>query len=201
MKKLIVIILVVILAIFLFKDVAKNYIPQDYINKAESAISYIKDEAKSAVRKTAKFLKVIDGDTILVEDENGNEERIRLIGIDTPESVNSDEEKNCPEGKEASDYTKSLLSDVETVYLTYDKEEQDKYGRELCYVWLNDDTSDINNMLNYQLVKNGIAKPMCIMPNCSYATEFDDAESFAKENKNGFWKSGSLFYNEKNLSR
>lgn len=195
MKKLIVIILVVILVIFLLKDVVKTYVPKNYIDKAESAISYIKDEAKSAIHETVKFLKVIDGDTILVEDENGNEKRIRLIGIDTPESVNPDEEKNCPEGKEASDYTKSLLSDVETVYLTYDKEEQDKYGRELCYVWLNDDTSDINNMLNYQLVKNGIAKPMCIMPNCSYATEFDDAESFAKENKNGFWQKEKIFDN------
>lgn len=200
MKKIILIILFILVFVVCFRGI-KSYIPEEYVDKAESAVSFIEKEAKTALEKTVKFVKVIDGDTILVRDQNGEERKIRLIGIDTPESVNPDEDRNCPEGKVASDYTKSLLSNKETLYLSYDEEEQDKYGRELCYVWLNDDTSDLDYMLNYQLVKNGIAKTMCVMPNCSYATDFDDAELFAKENKNGFWKSGSLFYNEKNLSR
>ena len=75
---------------------------------------------------------VVDGDTLTVTDEDSNEFKVRRIGCNTPESVSSDENKNCEEGRLASQYTKSLLSEGQTVYLEYDNDRYDKYG----WVWL-----------------------------------------------------------------
>lgn len=138
--------------------------------------------------------RVIDGDTLLVE-INGNEERVRLIGVDTPESVNPDQSKNSKEGKEASDYTKSIIKEGQIVYLEYDKETNDKYGRTLAYVWLTDDIPTVPTMdeiseymLNGILLSNGYAKTMKIKPNTKYSYRFDLIEMKAKSNSEGFWK-------------
>ncbi len=100
-------------------------------------------EKDSAALDEATVLYVVDGDTIVV-DNNGNEEKIRMIGVNTPESVHSDESKNTPEGKEASDFTKTQLKEGMTVYLQYDEEKEDQYGRILAYIWLTDDC-DLQN--------------------------------------------------------
>ena len=76
---------------------------------------------------TVKVTRVVDGDTIIV-DLNGVEERVRLIGIDTPESVHPDASRNLPEGKVASEFTKSRLEGKE-VKLEFDVQERDQYGR------------------------------------------------------------------------
>ena len=138
---------------------------------------------------TVTLEKVVDGDTIVVN-KDGSNIKVRLIGVDTPESVSANESENCIEGEEASEYTKSLLNDVETMYITYDTEYQDKYGRELCYVWLSDDFLDLDNMLNYVLVKDGYAQTMMILPNEKYATELKKAENIAKKNSAGLWNTG-----------
>ena len=85
---------------------------------------------------------VVDGDTLTVTDEDSNEFKVRRIGCNTPESVSSDENKNCEEGRLASQYTKSLFSEGETVYLEYDNDCCDKYGRILAYVWLSEPTEE-----------------------------------------------------------
>lgn len=85
---------------------------------------------------------VVDEDTLTVTDEDGSEFKVRLIGCNTPESVSSDENKNCEEGRLASQYTKSLLSEGQTVYLEYDNDCCDKYGRILAYVWLSEPTEE-----------------------------------------------------------
>lgn len=71
---------------------------------------------------------VIDGDTLAVADEDGSEFKVRRIGCNTPESASADENKNCEEGRLASQYTKSLFSEGQTVYLEYDNDRYDKYG-------------------------------------------------------------------------
>ena len=76
---------------------------------------------------TAKVKRVVDGDTLVV-DLNGQEERVRLIGVDTPESVHPDDTKNIEAGKIASDFTKSKLEGKE-VELEFDVQERDHYGR------------------------------------------------------------------------
>lgn len=126
-----------------------------------------------------KVLWVSDGDTIGI-DYNGQETYVRFIGIDTPESVNPDESKNTPEGKVASDYTKSIMTD--TVYLEFDINQHDDYGRLLAYVYLPDGT-----FLNEKIIKDGYAYTMNVAPNIKYQNTFLRAFNYARENKLGLW--------------
>lgn len=133
-----------------------------------------------------ELVRVIDGDTLLVSSNNQKPFRVRLIGVNTPESVHPDDNKNTQEGIAASNYTKSRLKKGQTIYLEYDKEKYDDYDRTLAYVWLdysavcslNDGSSKLDtnflaeNMLNAELLKNGYAELMSIEPNIKYADLF-----------------------------
>lgn len=79
---------------------------------------------------------VVDGDTVSVEMPDGERASVRLIGIDTPESVAPQPERNSEEGVMASDHLKSMVGEGDTLWLQYDTTEADKYGRPLAYVWL-----------------------------------------------------------------
>lgn len=134
-------------------------------------------------------VKVIDGDTIKASFGNGaSEVKIRLIGIDTPESVHSDSSRNNEYGVMASDYTKSLLLEGTTIYVEYDEEMTDKYGRTLAYVWLTEDTTDTANMLNAHLVAAGYAYDKVYQPNDKYAETFTVLRCAAQESKTGLWQ-------------
>ena len=126
-----------------------------------------------------KVIRVVDGDTIIVE-FGDVEERVRLIGIDTPESVHADEAKNTIEGKIASDFTKSKL-EGKNVNLEFDIEERDQYGRLLAYVWLD------GKMFNRVLLEEGYAQIATFPPNVKYVYDFKLLERKAKENQRGFW--------------
>ena len=132
-----------------------------------------------------EVVRVVDGDTVIV-DIDGEETRVRLIGIDTPESVADEAVKeNTEEGKEASAYTTTLLEE-NTVFLEYDQELTDEYGRTLCYVYLHDKSTMVNELL----LKNGYARTMTIEPNTKYQERLAAAELAAKESKVGFWGTG-----------
>ena len=135
-------------------------------------------ESKEAEQGTVALtsctvIKVIDGDTFKASFGNGaSEVKIRLIGMDTPESVHADETQNNEYGVMSSDYTKSLLQEGQTVYVEYDKEMTDKYGRTLAYVWLSQDTTVLYNMLNARLIADGYAYDKVYEPNDKYADVF-----------------------------
>lgn len=93
------------------------------------------EELQAEGVEEAELTSITDGDTIWVR-LNGEKEKIRLLEINTPESVHSDESRNTTFGEEASDYMKSLLEDVDTLYLTRDETDRDQYGRLLRMVWL-----------------------------------------------------------------
>ncbi len=131
-----------------------------------------------------QVLRVIDGDTLLLE-VDGEEKRIRLIGVDTPESLNPDESKNTEQGKIASQFTKELMADV-SVFLEYDVQREDNYGRTLAYVY----TDRGKTMLQDLLLEAGMATTMTIQPNSKYADRFYAEMARARENKTGFWGSG-----------
>ena len=131
---------------------------------------------------------VVDGDTVIVEDAENNEFKVRMIGIDTAESVHEDETRNNIYGKYASDYTKQLLSSTTTLYLEFDKEAEDKYGRTLAYVWTVDSTEDINNMLNYIIIRDGYANTLEIKPNVKYSDYFSSTCKQAMSNDAGLWQ-------------
>lgn len=170
MKKIITILTLIIL--ILLVATGCNNIDLDNISESTFNTSYI-DTTEY------KVTRVVDGDTLVVK-INDEETKVRLIGIDTPESVHSDESKNCSFGKTASDYTKNLLSD-ESVTLEYDVEQYDTYGRLLAYVYLDD------NMINYDLVLNGYAVAKEYPPNVKYADEFTEAQIEAEKSKSGMW--------------
>ncbi len=144
------------------------------------------EEAPVEVIKTEPFLceRVVDGDTIIVNID-GSEEKVRLIGIDTPESVHADESKNTSSGAVASEITKDLL-EGKKVALEYDTEKYDKYDRLLAYVYVDD------IMVNAYLVENGYARVMEIEPNTKYAQLFSYNEDVARQEGRGFWENGEF---------
>lgn len=134
----------------------------------------------------ASVESVVDGDTFYAVIGNADL-KIRLIGVDTPESVHADDSKNTVWGTYASDYTKTILKEGMTVYLEYDEEPTDKYGRTLAYVWLSEDTSDLGNMLNAILVRDGYAYDKVFRPNVKYADLFEELRVSAQNSGAGLW--------------
>ena len=124
--------------------------------------------------------RVVDGDTFVATNSEGKEIKVRLIGIDTPETVKPNTPVQ-PYGKEASNYSKQHLNGKD-VYLEYDKEKEDRYGRTLAYVWL-----DENIMYNEELVKNGLAREKYFSPNGKYRSLFEKDEQQAKKDKVNLW--------------
>lgn len=146
------------------------------------------EEAAKSSLEEATLLSCIDGDTIKVKID-GKEETIRLIGINTPESVNPDESLNSEYGTIASDYTKTLLENVNTLYLEYDVSTEDTYGRTLAYVWISKEPKEPeSNMINAILVKNGYADDVVYLPNNKYADVFMNLQKEAQANETGLWK-------------
>ena len=125
---------------------------------------------------------VVDGDTIYVT-VDGERTKIRLIGIDTPESV-SETKENTPEGEAASEYVRGFLKQGQELYLEYDQEPFDKYGRTLAYVWLkaNADTTSFDDFRKYNLsaviYQNTYCALLNIPPNTMYADWFEDLEPY-----------------------
>ena len=118
--------------------------------------------------------RVVDGDTIIVHDPDGNRLRVRLTGINAPESVHEDESKNTEEGRQASKFMKELLEDVDVVYLEYDEAQFDQYERTLAYVWIDIDGTYV--MVNEILLATDYAEPVYIKPNLRYADVFRQYE-------------------------
>jgi micrococcal nuclease len=135
------------------------------------------DPPKDAV--AAKVERVVDGDTFIAS-VRSRRERIRVIGVDTPESVDPNRPDE-PFGKEASDFAKHYLNG-ETVRLAGDAEPRDRYGRMLAYVWLRDGT-----FWNALLAAEGYAQQLTIPPNVTYASLFRSLVSEARRNNRGLW--------------
>jgi len=124
-------------------------------------------------------VRVIDGDTIVVE-YRGKEEKVRLIGVNTPEihHPNKGVERY---GRAAASYTKKLLQNKQ-VRLEFDVQQRDKYGRLLAYVYLPDGT-----FVNARLVAEGYAQVMTVPPNVRHAGEFRELQRQACQANKGLW--------------
>lgn len=127
--------------------------------------------------------RVVDGDTIEVEDRSGRE-RVRYIGIDTPETVDPRRPVGCF-GKSASDENKKLVGDA-VVLLEKDISEKDRYGRILRYVYVELDGEKV--FVNDYLVRNGFAVARTFPPDVRFESQFRDAEREAREGVLGLWK-------------
>jgi len=134
--------------------------------------------------------RAVDGDTLVLE----NKERVRLIGIDTPEMHESnklyrdaqrsgqDVESIKRLGRQSYEFTKKLV-EGKKVRLEFDVERYDKYKRILAYVYLEDGT-----FVNAKIVEEGYASLMTYPPNVKYADLFLKLYQEARQNKRGLWK-------------
>lgn len=178
----IIVIILIVIAIWTKNETIINYLEENYnidlrIDAEDEKVQSTNDDM-SAVK--CQVIRIVDGDTIVV-DYNGNEEKIRLIGIDTPESVHPNESKNTAEGIKVSDYTKERLKDKK-VKLELDVQERDKYGRILAYVYVD------GEMYNKELLKLGYAKLATYPPNVKYVDDFTKIQEEARKSKVGLWK-------------
>ena len=123
--------------------------------------------------RRAVVTRVVDGDTVELRAVG----KVRLIGVDTPEVYGGVE---CY-GREASTYAKRVL-DGRRVRYSVGREERDRYGRLLAYVWLEDGRS-----FNALLVSRGYAQPLTIPPNDDYADTFMRLTRRARERAVGLW--------------
>jgi micrococcal nuclease len=124
---------------------------------------------------------VSDGDTLTVS-VSGRQETLRLIGVDTPETVHPTKPVQCW-GPEASAHTKGLFPPGTKVFLARDAEARDKYGRFLAYVYRARD----NLFLNMELVRGGWARPYPFEPNTSLSVDFATAANAAQQERLGLW--------------
>lgn len=127
----------------------------------------------------AKVIRVVDGDTIEVEKYG----KVRYIGIDTPETVKPSTPVQ-PFGPEASAENKKLVAG-KTVFLEFDVQTKDKYGRTLAYVWAG------NTFVNAYLVEAGLARVATFPPNVKYVELFARLQKEAREAGRGMWGTSS----------
>lgn len=168
---LLLIIIVVASILFLSKDVLPDFTPNN-VDFSEAAV-----------------VRVLDGDTIIVRYE-GQDQRVRLIGINCPEMRHEDGTLSAP-GAAAYEFTSELLPEGTTVYLQKDISNTDKYERLLRYVWLSkpSDSNDLSEvrskMLNAQILLNGHAEAKKYAPDTKYSDIFEVFESEAWEDGSG----------------
>ena len=130
--------------------------------------------------KEYKVIRAVDGDTVVVV-HHGKEEKVRLLCIDTPESVHPDKKQNIPMGKVASDFTSHRLMG-KYVDLEFGPELRDRYGRLLAYVVVGGEN------FNIEIVRQGLS-PYYTKYGSSrkYDQDFREAEKLARKNKLNIW--------------
>ncbi len=137
--------------------------------------------AEPDLAPNATVERVVDGDTIIVE-INGSRERVRLLGVDTPESVAEHRPVQCF-GAESSAFLGELLPEGTEVTLLRDTEARDRYDRLLAYVVRSSD----QRFINLELIERGFASVLIYEPNSRYRELFEEAEDVASDNGIGLW--------------
>lgn len=132
-------------------------------------------------REIVTFSKCVDGDTIKVL-VDGEEKTVRFLAVDTPESVHPTKGVEFY-GKEASDYTCTMITNAKKIELEYDEnsDKEDKYDRLLAWVWVDD------TLLQDELIKNGYAEVAYLYDDYKYTDILKDHQSIAEEAKIGIW--------------
>lgn len=168
--------IVVLIGIFLFIGFSGLNIDVIDFKSVEDRETYETLEEDEAI-----VSRVIDGDTVLVINSDGEEERVRLLLVDTPESVHPDKPAE-KFGEEASEFTKKHLKQGKKITLERGSPEKDDYGRTLGYIFID----GVN--FNQLLLEEGYARIAYVYePNTKYLNEFKKAENRAKEQKKNIW--------------
>lgn len=128
----------------------------------------------NTTEKDATLSECIDGDTaeMII---NGNKEKIRFIAIDTPERVE-------PYAKEAASLTCNLLKNANEITLEIEENaNKDKYDRLQAWVWAD------SNLIQMDLIENGLAEVKYLYDDCKYTDLLKDAQKEAQTKKLGIW--------------
>lgn len=132
--------------------------------------------------------RVVDGDTMKLKlDESGETVTLRLLLVDTPESVKKGVDPQ-PYSIEASNFAKETLASGDTVYIEYDEgDKTDKYDRHLGYLWFysNDDSKWL--MFNEELIAEGYARVGYVYSQRRHLEDFNKAQDYAKSNNLNIW--------------
>jgi micrococcal nuclease len=149
-------------------------------NSVPAEVVPVVEEPKK-VEETYEVVKVVDGDTLSLN-MNGKTEVLRLIGMDTPETVDPRKPVQCF-AKEASTKAKEMLTGKRVrVEADPSQGELDKYNRLLRYIFLEDGT-----FYNKLMIEDGFAHEYTYNIPYKYQSEFKEAETRAREGKRGFW--------------
>lgn len=122
--------------------------------------------------------RIVDGDTLYL---SGFDESVRLIGVDTPESVHPTVSDECY-GTASTRTLSDLIPPGSTVGVSYDVERTDHYGRTLAYVWTDDGAN-----VSVELVRLGAGVVLTVPPNEAFVAELEAAEVAARAADRGLW--------------
>jgi micrococcal nuclease len=122
--------------------------------------------------------RVVDGDTFIAQAAD-RRFRVRLIGVDTPETVKPQTPVQCF-GREASSYARRAL-DGRRVRLVYDVDKYDRYGRVLAYVYVG------TEFFNLELVRRGYGVVLTVPPDVAHVDDFVAAQVSARTSGRGLW--------------
>jgi len=184
--------------VLIFVAVGLIILPFGYLCAEDIDVNYDSDTGvfripfgKHFEYSSIRVKRVVDGDTLQLD----NGERVRLIGIDTPEVHQSDklfrDSQRSGEdirtiqemGRRSSEFTRELV-EGKSVRLEFDVEKHDKYNRLLAYVYLVDD----GTFVNAEIITNGYASLMSIPPNIKYADKFQRLYQEARQERRGLWQ-------------
>ncbi|MEA2251528.1 MAG: micrococcal nuclease [Solirubrobacteraceae bacterium] len=147
---------------------------------AAAVFAWLPADRPATAYGEARVVRVVDGDTIRVR-LGGREERVRYIGIDTPESVKPGTPVQCY-AKRAARANATMVAG-RRVRLVGDAEARDRYGRLLAYVYRVPDGA----FVNAALVRDGYARTMTIAPNVAHADQFATLARGARQAGRGLW--------------
>ncbi|MET3904718.1 thermonuclease family protein [Paenarthrobacter sp. 4246] len=136
--------------------------------------------ATAANADSGTVVRVIDGDTVVVS-INNNDQTIRLLNINTPETKDPNKPTECL-GPEAADHLKDVLPVGSKVRLEFDIERHDKYGRTLAGVF-----NASNQLVNAEIARRGLGVPMVVEPNRKFLPPIEEAHQEARAAKAGLF--------------
>jgi micrococcal nuclease len=138
---------------------------------------------EASERLTGRVVRAVDGDTLEVALDDGATETVRLIGVDTPETVKPDTPVQCF-GPQASAFEHRTV-EGRRVRLLVGVEPRDIYGRLLAYVWIRESSQD--RFLEVELLRRGLARTLTFHPNDRFAHRFEELEQTAAKRGKGLW--------------
>lgn len=175
------------------KELATKLIKEKQAEEKQEKEREAEEKRKAEIKKnfvSAKVTKHVDGDTVHVTTDDGQVLKIRMIGVNTPETVHPSKPVEFY-GKEASDFTKEKIFGKK-VYLEKDISETDRYGRSLRYIWM-EIPEEITKeeiktkMFNAILVAKGFANSSTYQPDVKYQDYFLEFEREARNLNVGLW--------------